>query len=76
NESFHELIASRDRKYDRESWSKLKEHWRAVLEGLAAEFTAGDCRIDLQQDRMAVGQFAMLTRRWELPSLPTGGDEE
>jgi RecB family exonuclease len=78
SESAQELVTSRERaiKHDRESWSQLKAHWRAVLEGLVAEFRAGDCRIDLEQDRMAGGQFAMLTRRWEMPSLAPDGNEE
>lgn len=77
-ESFHELVSSRDsaHRHDRESWSKLKGHWRNVLDGLVAEFSAGDCRIDLEQDRMAGGQFAMLTRRWDIPSLASWGDDE
>ncbi|MFW2405737.1 MAG: PD-(D/E)XK nuclease family protein [Gammaproteobacteria bacterium] len=77
-ESFHELISSRERahQHDRKSWSALQAHWRTVLEVLVAEYSAGDCRIDLEQDGMAGGQFAMLTRRWQMASLAADDAEE
>ncbi len=59
-----------------DEWQAQIEAWRRVIEQLVTEFRAGDCRIDLRQDQMAGGQFAMLTRRWEIDSAPdSGGDE-
>jgi hypothetical protein len=59
-----------------DEWQAQIEAWRRVIEQLVAEFRAGDCRIDLRQDQMAGGQFAMLTRRGEIDSAPdSGGDE-
>ncbi|MFQ5634330.1 MAG: PD-(D/E)XK nuclease family protein [Gammaproteobacteria bacterium] len=51
---------------DADTWAAQIERWRVILEGLVGEIVAGDCRIDLEHDRWAGGQFAMLTRRWDV----------
>lgn len=57
---------SRIKPLDEDAWESQVRDWRRTLEGLIAEFVAGDCRIDLEEDRWARGQFAMLTRRWDV----------
>ena len=68
SDDFGGLIAGRARKnlLDTDTWAALISEWRTTLEGLLAEFAAGDCRIDLEEDRWARGQFAMLSRRWDI----------
>ncbi|MGI9342931.1 MAG: PD-(D/E)XK nuclease family protein, partial [Gammaproteobacteria bacterium] len=57
---------ARKRLLSEADWAALIADWRGVIETLAAEFSAGDARIDLEQERYATGQFAMLTRRWDI----------
>ena len=49
-----------------EDWPQIVADWQATLAALAHEFAAGDCRINPDNDRYARGDFAMLTRRFEL----------
>jgi probable DNA repair protein len=53
-------------------WTQLRSHWRRALEALAAEFMAGDFRIDLHDPELARGRWAMLTRVHELSAAATG----
>lgn len=49
-----------------DQWPEIVRGWERVLKRLAEEYARGDCRIDLDRDRQATGEFAMLTRRHEL----------
>ena len=66
------------RKYllDDAGWAALVTEWRETIESLAAEFAAGDARIDLEQERLASGQFAMLTRRWDIDHFARAEERE
>jgi probable DNA repair protein len=54
-------------------WSGARAWWRSELELLAAEFAAGDFRVNPADRRWATGQFAGLTRIHEFP--PPADDE-
>ncbi len=54
------------RGFTAEQWPGIVCEWRRVLGELAEEYARGDCRIDLERDRQATGEYAMLTRRYEL----------
>lgn len=54
------------------AWSSALARWRAQLESLAAEFAAGDFRVNPADRRWATGQFAGLTRVHEL----AGADDD
>jgi len=60
---------------DTVAWQRQIDEWRRIIEQLVAEFRAGDCRIDMRQDQLAGGQFAMLTRRWDIASAADAGDD-
>jgi len=49
-----------------DAWQRQLEDWRATCERLIDEFRHGDCRIDVAGDKLATGEYAMLTRRWAL----------
>ena len=57
---------------DVDAWGAQVQRWREILTGLVQEILRGDARIDLEHDRFAAGQFAMLTRRWEAEQLGDG----
>jgi len=65
-------------------WEAVLQRWRAQLEQLAAEFAAGDFRVNPADRRWAVDQFAGLTRIYDFApagddadgtTLPAGDDE-
>ncbi len=58
-----------------ESWDALMGAWRDCLLSLAHEFTQGDCSINPRHSEDAEGQFAVLTRVYELPGFDTDEDE-
>ena len=49
-----------------EHWDELLAEWHRVLTALADEFAAGSCAIDSDALALAVGQYAPLTRAYEL----------
>jgi RecB family exonuclease len=51
-----------------DSWPVLVERWRNALDALAAEFRAGDFRIDSAARARADDQFVLVTRHHELRS--------
>lgn len=59
-----------------ESWDVLLSVWDELLVNLATEFAAGDFRIDPANPRVARGQYAPLTRIYELELLDDAGDSE
>ena len=54
------------RSLSREDWCDQVTTWRSICEHLIAEYRGGDCRIDVENDGSAAGEYAMLTRRWTL----------
>jgi len=48
-----------------ETWDALREEWFHLLERLAAEFAAGDFRLDPLNPDSARGQFAVLSRVYD-----------
>jgi hypothetical protein len=60
-----------------DSWPALVGQWRDAMDALAAEFRAGDFRIDPGARSRADDQFVLVTRRHELRSpLAVEGPEE
>jgi probable DNA repair protein len=57
------------------NWARMVSAWRRDLHSLAAEFVAGDVRIDLDDIDAAGGPFAMLTRVFE-PGVVTLPDAD
>lgn len=57
-----------------DAWQQQVADWRAICERLVDEFRQGDCRVDVANDDRAIGEYAMLTRRWALG--PAGPDCE
>jgi len=55
-------------------WDAVLARWRGQLEQLAAEFVAGDFRVNPADRRWAIDQFAGLTRIYEFE--PPGGDDD
>ncbi len=56
-------------------WGALTAAWREALAALAAEFRAGDFRLDRARRPRAGDQFTLLNRRHELgPDLPADDD--
>ncbi len=53
-------------------WEPLKDAWRECLLKLAQSFASGDCRINPKHSGEAEGQFAVLTRVYELPGFSGG----
>jgi hypothetical protein len=49
-----------------EDWRERVGTWRSICEQLIVEYRGGDCRIDVDNDGPATGDYAMLTRRWVL----------
>jgi len=49
-----------------EDWRERVGTWRSICEQMIAEYRGGDCRIDVENDGPATGDYAMLTRRWVL----------
>jgi RecB family exonuclease len=47
-------------------WNGVLARWQSQLEALAGEFTAGDFRVDPNDRKWAVGQYAGLTRIHDL----------
>jgi RecB family exonuclease len=58
-----------------ETWGELTQAWRECLLGLAEGFAAGDCSINPKQSAKAEGQFAVLTRVYDLPGVDVGGND-
>lgn len=50
-------------------WQGTLVHWRQILEVLAAEFAAGDFRVDPRDRRSGTGQYAAITRIHEAPAI-------
>jgi hypothetical protein len=62
-------------------WNGVLARWQSQLETLAAEFTAGDFRVDPGDRKWAVGQYAGLTRIHDLTEFsdevyPAEGPDE
>ena len=62
-------------------WNGVLGRWQAQLETLAAEFAAGDFRVDPRDRKWTVGQYAGLTRIHDLLAVsevdePAEGEEE
>ncbi len=55
-----------------DDWEALTAAWRLCLLELADGFAAGDCRINPKQSALAEGQFAVLTRVYELSAVVSG----
>jgi ATP-dependent helicase/nuclease subunit B len=53
------------------AWDALKDEWQKCLLELAEGFAAGNCAINPRYPKLAEGQFAVLSRVYELPA----GDE-
>jgi len=49
-----------------DEWNTQLDAWRVICENLVGEYRNGDARIDIVQDSLATGEYAMLTRRWSL----------
>lgn len=52
-----------------EDWDELQVEWQDCLYALAEGFAAGVCSINPKQSAKAEGQFAVLTRVYELPGV-------
>jgi hypothetical protein len=48
----------------------LTEAWHECLERLAEDFVDGDCSVNPKHSEAAQGQFAVLTRVYDLPANP------
>jgi ATP-dependent helicase/nuclease subunit B len=55
-------------------WNGVLARWQSQLETLAGEFITGDFRVDPQDRKWAVGQYAGLTRIHDLIVLPDEDD--
>lgn len=55
-------------------WKGVLARWQLQLEGLAGEFAAGDFRVDPDDRKWAVGQYAGLTRIHEFLLVGDDGD--
>lgn len=56
-------------------WAALCAAWRTALQSAAAEFMAGDFRVNLRDADLAAGRWAMLTRIHEQPAAAMEEDE-
>jgi len=58
-----------------ENWLELKEEWQRSLLELAESFAAGECSINPRKADKAEGQFAVLTRVYDLPGAAEDSDD-
>lgn len=57
------------------TWADMCGSWRTALETVAAEFMAGDFRVNVRDPELAAGRWAMLTRVHEQSLVATEEDE-